>query len=93
MYTYFKSKKIIESNPQIKRVYIEFTNNQIYKKDMNEWMWGNTQLQYRIKRYGVILDQEALQLLYDKNILLMSVPFIFILLGQYTISFIVPSII
>lgn len=67
MYTYFKSKKIIESNPQIKRVYIEFTNNQIYKKDMNEWMWGNTQLQYRIKRYGVILDQEALQLLYDKN--------------------------
>ena len=67
IYTYFKSKKIIESNPQIKRVYIEFTNNQIYKKDMNTWMWGDAQLQYRIKRYGVILDKEALQILYDKN--------------------------
>ena len=67
MYTYFKSKKIIECNPQIKRVYIEFTNNQIYKKDMNEWMWGSAQLQFRIKRYGLIIDQDALQLLYHKN--------------------------
>ena len=67
MFTYFKSKKIIENNPQIKRVYIEFTNNQLYKKDMDTWMWGDVQLQYRIKRYGVILDKEALQLLYDKN--------------------------
>jgi hypothetical protein len=67
LYTYFKAKKIIENNPQIKKVYIEFTNNQIYKKDMNNWMWGDVQLQYRIKRYGVLLDKEALQLLYQKN--------------------------
>ena len=67
LYTYFKAKKVIESNPQIKKVYIEFTNNQIYKKDMNDWMWGDVQIQYRIKRYGVLLDKEALQLLYSKN--------------------------
>ena len=67
LYTYFKAKKVIESNPQIKKVYIEFTNNQIYKKDMNDWMWGDDQIQYRIKRYGVLLDKEALQLLYSKN--------------------------
>ncbi len=67
IYTYFKAKKVIESNPQIKKVFIEFTNNQIYKKDMNDWMWADVHLQYRIKRYGVLLDTEAIQLLYKKN--------------------------
>lgn len=67
IYTYFKAKKVIESNPQIKKVFIEFTNNQIYKKDMNDWMWADVHLQYRIKRYGLLLDREAVQLLYKKN--------------------------
>lgn len=67
IYTYFKLKKIIESNPQIKNVFIEFTNNQIDKKDMNEWMWGDAQLQYRIKRYGLLLDKEAVFVLYKNN--------------------------
>jgi hypothetical protein len=67
IYTYFKTKKVIESNPQIKKVFVEYTNNQIYKKDMNNWMWGDVHLQYRIKRYGLLLDREAMLLLYKKN--------------------------
>ncbi|PWA04847.1 hypothetical protein [Flavobacterium psychrotolerans] len=66
IYTYYKAKKVIENNPQIKKVFIEFTNNQI-DKGMDDWLWDDVHLQYRIKSYGVLLDKEAIQLLYKKN--------------------------
>jgi len=66
IYTYFKAKKVIDNNPQIKKVFIEFTNNQI-EKGMNNWIWDDIHLQYRIKSCGVLLDNEAIQLLYEKN--------------------------
>ena len=66
MYTYFKAKKVIDNNPQIKKIFIEYTNNQI-DKGMDNWIWDDVHLQYRIKDCGVLLDNEAIQLLYKKN--------------------------
>ena len=66
LYTYFKAKKVIDKNPQIKKVFVEFTNNQI-EKGMDNWIWDDVHLQYRIKECWVLLDNEALQLLYNKN--------------------------
>lgn len=66
LYTYFKLRKVIESNPQINRVFVEYTNNQI-EKGMDNWMWDDSHLQYNLIQYWVILDQEALMLLYKKN--------------------------
>ena len=66
LYTYFKAKKVIDKNPQIKKVFVEFTNNQI-EKGMDNWIWDDIHLQYRIKDCGVLLDNEAIQLLYKKN--------------------------
>lgn len=66
IYTYFKAKKVIDKNPQIKKVYVEFTNNQI-DKGMNDWIWDDMHLQHRIESCGVLLDEEAIRLLYEKN--------------------------
>ena len=38
-YTYFKTIKVLEQNPSIEIVFVEFTNNQIYEL-MNNWIWG-----------------------------------------------------
>jgi hypothetical protein len=66
IYTYFKAKKVIETNPQIKKVYVEFTNNQI-DKHIDNWIWDDTHLQYNFISYGVLMDYDALSLLYKKN--------------------------
>jgi hypothetical protein len=66
IYTYFKAKEVIETNPQIKKVYVEFTNNQI-DKHMDNWIWDDTHLQYNFISYGVLMDYDALSLLYKKN--------------------------
>ena len=66
IYTYFKAKEVIETNPQIKKVYVEFTNNQIHKH-MDNWIWDDTHLQYNFISYGVLMDYDALSLLYKKN--------------------------
>ncbi len=66
LYTYFKAKKVIDNNPQIKKVFVEFTNNQI-EKGMDNWIWDDIHLQYRIKECWVLLDKEAIKLLYKKN--------------------------
>lgn len=66
LYTYFKLRKVIESNSQINRVFVEYTNNQI-EKGMDNWMWDDSHLQYNFVNYETILDKEALELLYTKN--------------------------
>src|SRR6187402_2467023 len=39
-YTYFKVKKVLEQNPSIETVFIEYTNNQIESR-MNNWIWSD----------------------------------------------------
>jgi hypothetical protein len=54
-YTLFKTKKIIEQNPSIKVVFIEFTNNQI-NESMNNWIWSDRHLNSRYAKYAPFID-------------------------------------
>jgi hypothetical protein len=65
-YTYFKLKKIIEQNPHIDTVFIQFSNNQVLEY-MNDWIWDNTHMSYNLPKYALFMDREGLQLLYEKN--------------------------
>ena len=67
VYSYFKLKKIVQNNPKIKRVFVEYTNNQINKKDMDRWLWEDKYLQHSFKKYGVLLDGDAITSLYKNN--------------------------
>ena len=66
IYTYFKAKKVVEKNPQIKNVFIEFTNNQI-DSVMDNWTWDDMHLQYELKNYFFLMDNKDLIFLYEKN--------------------------
>lgn len=61
-YTYFKIKKIIQQNPSIETVFIEFTNNQI-NESMNDWIWKEKYMNYRYPKYSPFMN------LSDKGIL------------------------
>jgi len=54
-YTYLKTIKIIEQNPSIDVVFIEFTNNQI-NKSMNNWIWDDSHIKYRYSIYSPIMQ-------------------------------------
>lgn len=65
-YTYVKVKKLIEQNPEIQTVLIEFTNNQI-DYGMNEWIWNDENVNYRFPKYGAFMDAESYLLLLNHN--------------------------
>lgn len=54
-YTYFKAKEIIEQNPFIETVFIEFTNNQI-NESMNSWIWKEKYMNYRYPQYSPFMN-------------------------------------
>lgn len=54
-YTYFKIKKVIDQNPTIEVVFIEFTNNQITEK-MNKWTWSNQYLDLNYPKYSSFMS-------------------------------------
>jgi hypothetical protein len=65
-YTYFKVKKLIEQNSQIKTVFIEFTNNQI-DSSMNEWIWGNKFLSASYPKYCAFMEADDYKMLLLNN--------------------------
>ncbi|ESU23914.1 hypothetical protein FSS13T_22220 [Flavobacterium saliperosum S13] len=54
-YNYIKLRKILEQNKGVKRVFIEFSNNQI-EKGMNNWIWGDELLSERYSRYAPFMS-------------------------------------
>lgn len=54
-YTFFKAKKIIEQNPTIEVIFIEFTNNQI-SENMNNWIWSANHMNYRYPRFSSFMN-------------------------------------
>jgi len=65
-YTYFKTKKIIEENPEMTTVLIEFSNNQI-RVAKDDWIWNEEYILNRLPKYGAYMDFEAYRLLFTKN--------------------------
>lgn len=65
-YTYAKIKLIVDSNPQIDRVFIEFSNNQIDKK-MDDWVWGDECLTFRFPMFASFMETDDFKLLLQNN--------------------------
>ena len=64
-YSYIKTKKIIEQNPSLEVIFIEFTNNQI-NASMDKWIWNDNYLNYRYPRYAPFMNTS------DKALLVMN---------------------
>lgn len=47
-YIYFKAKKIIEQNPSIETVFIEFSNNHIYRYMDIDWVYETKKMRYML---------------------------------------------
>ena len=65
-YTYYKLKKIIENNHQVKTVYVEFTNNQLSKK-MDDWIWENPYFSYTYPKYAAFINATDYMLLFSHH--------------------------
>lgn len=66
-YTYFKAKKIIEQNPSIETIFIEFTNNQI-TESMNNWIWKKKYMNYRYPKYSPFMNFTDKTILVKNNL-------------------------
>jgi len=66
-YSYVKVKKIVEQNPNLEVVFVEFTNNSI-RKPMDIWIWGDKDLNFRYPMYSPFMDFEDKFMLAKNNI-------------------------
>ena len=60
-YSHQKLKRIIKNNPQIERVYLEFTNNQI-SSIMDDWTFGDEKQSHHMPKYMPFLSGSELEL-------------------------------
>lgn len=65
-YNYIKLKKLIQQNPHVNKVLIEFTNNQI-KEYMDRRIWEDKYISHRFPKYGVFMNKQEIELLIEKN--------------------------
>lgn len=65
-YTYQKIKKLLPENPQIKTVYLSFSNNQIEPR-MDEWTYDDEHVGNYFPKYAGQLDGEDYALLLQHN--------------------------
>jgi hypothetical protein len=65
-YTYQKLRKLLPENPQVKTVFLSFSNNQIEKK-MDEWTYDDKHLSNYFPKYSGQLDAEDYSLLMKYN--------------------------
>ena len=65
-YTYLKAKKIIESNPHIKVIFLELTNNQI-SLDMENWIKDSQKNMVNIPVYEPVMDKNDHYFVFTKN--------------------------
>lgn len=65
-YTYTKLKKLLEVNPQIKTVYVSFSNNQLEKK-MDEWTFDDIYIKDKYPAYFFAMDKEEKKMLWENN--------------------------
>ena len=70
-----KMKNILSQNPQIKTVFIEFTDNHLERKVMNDGIWGESHLLNFYPTYSPFIEAADAELLLqksDRNFLLAS---------------------
>jgi len=65
MYTFTKTKKILEQNLQIETVFLEFSNTDLLQ-EWNKWIWGSAVLNWRYPIYSPFMGLE------DERVLLLN---------------------
>lgn len=65
-YTYPKLRLLLEYNKQYRHVFIEFSNNQIFKT-MDNWIWSDKYLNYLYSVYFPFITPEDQKFLFYKN--------------------------
>lgn len=65
-YTYFKIKQVLDQNPDVEVVFIEYTNNQI-EIERDEWIWGNRFINKRYPIYSSFMGFSDKFLLFKNN--------------------------
>lgn len=65
-YIYLKAQFLIEHNPEIETVFIEYTNNLLDSK-MDEWIWGDVHLNYKFRKLCAVADLEDYLMLLKCN--------------------------
>lgn len=65
-YTFQKVKMVLQQNPQIETVLIEFTNNEIDAK-MNDWTWGYKYMSSMFPKYVPFMDKADFGILIRNN--------------------------
>lgn len=71
-YAYFKLREIVNQNPSIKLVFIEYTNNNLNENMNNTWIWDNEYISNRYPTYSSFMKPA------DKYILLKNNPIDFV---------------
>lgn len=65
-YSFHKLKRIIKDNPQVERVYLEFTNNQI-SSIMDDWTFGKEKQSHHMPKYIPFLSGNEMALFAEKS--------------------------
>src|SRR5665648_322688 len=65
-YTYYKLKKLVEANPHIKTVILEYTNT-VFRKEMDNWLFGEQYLGSKYPKYSQLISIKDNSLLFYKN--------------------------
>jgi hypothetical protein len=65
-YNYPKVRMVLDQNPQIETVLIEFSNNQIDEK-MDDWTWGYKYMSAMLPRYQPFINKDDLIVLLKNN--------------------------
>lgn len=55
LYSFKKLQIVLEHNPQVKKVYVSFSNNQIEER-MTDWTYDDTHLDQYFKKYNFAMD-------------------------------------
>ena len=65
-YTYLKTKKILENNPSIQTVFVEFNNGQVIK-NIDPCIWDDKHVNSKFPKYVYALDLEDYAVLGKNN--------------------------
>lgn len=65
-YTYIKLKQLVKNNPEIERVFLEFSNNSLVSW-MDEWVWDSRYVKHRFDFYGPFLEPKQFWTLFKNN--------------------------
>lgn len=66
-FTFIKMRKILEANPQIRFIFVEFSENYLQEKFMSDWTYGDDFFDYHFSRFGHIMNISEVRYLFKHN--------------------------